>query len=196
MERLVELIGDFGEDVVAAVAERSSPTGVPASEASWPASRWGRREQAGPTAPPRTGVCTGWPCAWRSGATLEFADDGSDPQLDVPVNAAFGVAFGHHLCGPDPDGSRTGAGTRRRARNIGFTPAPGTILNARHPAAVNRATGLGLSMAAGMKLRLLARLKSDGNRGQIGAVDGSDPHVIAGLSGVSERGRLFRRGVH
>jgi N-methylhydantoinase B len=197
--RLLDIVDGYGADATLAVAEQIIAEGSSRMQAILeviPDGEWhdhafldgiGDRDRKG------------WRVGMRlikRGMVLEFVDDGSDPQAAAPINCAFGAWRSGIICavmsqlGPEVALAPGGA-----IRHLVFTPTYGTVLNANHPSPVNRATGLGLGLSAGMAMRLLAdALSSDpARRPRLSAVSGSEPLIIAGLTGLGSDGsRYFR----
>ncbi|MBV9660506.1 MAG: hydantoinase B/oxoprolinase family protein [Acidimicrobiales bacterium] len=197
--RLLEMLGEFGPDAVSSIAETLVAEGGRRFERilqGLPDGEWHDEAYLDGVADGDDRLCRVAMRVVKEGGSIEFADDGSDPQLDSPVNCAFGAWRSGIICavmsqfGTDVALSPGGA-----LRHIRFTPEPGTLLNANHPAPVNRATGLGVGLSAGMAMRLLAEVLcgSATHRPKLAAVSGSEPLIIAGLTGRGPTGSKYFR---
>jgi N-methylhydantoinase B len=130
------------------------------------------------------------------GNRLIFSDDGSAPQQDGPVNGTFCGWRSGIICSiMTAMGADTPATPGGALRHIEFVPASGTILQSDFPAPVNRGTGLGVGVTAGLAMRLLNRAlacSADGAT-SVQATPGIQPIFTVDMTGRHIGGSRFLR---
>jgi N-methylhydantoinase B len=132
----------------------------------------------------------------KRGDELIMRDHGSSPQLDAPINCVYaswrsgmlcvllgGLASGHGLM---PGGV---------LRCVTFEPTPGTIVNARFPAPVNRGGSQVGQLTMGLTQSCLSRLlvTSEADRRFIMSVSGVEPILTLGVTGKNLAGSRYMR---
>ena len=197
--RILEIAGQYGTAVLAGVMQRiightagqfaGQLAAIP--DGTWRTAAYIDSAAADDDAVYRVGLELA-----KTGTRLTFRDHDSVGQLAAPLNATYAAWRSGILCAVLAQlGGAAPACLGGPLRHIDFGYAPGSVLNARFPAPVNRATGLGLSYAMGLGINVLAQMLAidPARRGELLSVSGHEPVITPGLSGVRSTGRSFLR---
>jgi N-methylhydantoinase B len=198
-ERMLAMVDEFGAEAVSATAERILSSAADAfcqRLDSLPDGEW--RERAyidGRAAGDRSLYRVGLRLT-KTGSALTFSDDETSPQVEGPINTTYSGWRSGIICSlMTAMCNESGLSPGGALRFIDFCPGASTLMSASFPAAVNRATGLGVGVAAGLATRLLARMVApDADQlGQVTSVNGSEPLLGLGMTGRRGNGRSFLR---
>jgi N-methylhydantoinase B len=198
-ERLEEITGNYGGAALSSVFEMIIGIGDRRCVevlGSLPDGRWRVKRYIDGA---RTGDEQFYPVGLeleKSGSELTFRDFESWPEQPAPINSTFSGWRAGVLCGVlGQMGSLSPGVPGGILRHLRFEYSPGTLLMARRPSPVNRATSVGVSMAMGMATELLARLLvwSAELRPEVVSISGHQPIITAGVSGRWPGGSTFTR---
>jgi N-methylhydantoinase B len=132
----------------------------------------------------------------KEGDKLTFCDDQSSPQQEGPINATFAGWRSGIVCALMAQlGIDAPFVTGGLLRHAEFVYTPGTLMNAKFPAPVNRGTSFGVPYGALLAERLISHMLvcNPEQRRLISAVSGADPIVSVGLNGKKLGGAPFLR---